>query len=207
MKQKNKWIKFGIPCALLIALAAVITTLVVAYYIKDTGEVTNEFIPADPVTPEVTESFDGTEKKDVSFEVGDTGYPVYVRVAIVVTWKDEDGVVYFKKPVLGTDYSLMTTDPESGWEYDPADGYYYYINKVESGDSTPVLIQSSKQLDTANPPEGYTLSVEIIVQTVQAIGTTDDDEYQAWQDAWKNFDNASGATTTEAAATETPEIP
>ena len=170
---------------IVIALIAVIAVPVLAQYIKNSGEVTNTFTTADSVKPEIIETFvDNAIKKDVYFKVGDTGYPVYVRAAIVITWQDKDGTVYFSNPTKDTDYTLDLNSTD--WEKRD-DGFYYYKESIESGGKTTYLINECKQKKEA-PADGYTLSVEIIVQTVQAVGSTDGEngapEIDAWEDAW-----------------------
>lgn len=202
MKRKNT-ILLSV-CAIVLLLAGLITGIF-ARYIKNSGKVTNTFTPAPSVTPTVVEEFepDKTEKKNVKFQIGDTGYPVYVRAAIVITWKDADGTVYFSKPVEAVkspdgdpsseegdsyegDYLLDLNLSATGW-VKGTDGYYYYQTPVPSGGETGYLINSCKQVNL-NQPDGYTLSVEIIVQTVQAVGYTDGENDEpvipAYQDAW-----------------------
>lgn len=191
MKRNSHWLAKCRILLIVFAMSAVVTTSIVAYFTKNTGEVTNDFTPAEIVNPEVKETFElNLVKKDVYFYVGNTGYPVYVRAAIIITWKDANDIVYYKKPVEGTDYTitLNTTDwvaRESLVE--TGDEYYYLKSRVESGKDTPVLIKECTQILT-DAPSGYTLSVDIIVQTVQAVGTTDEDNSNgvipAWEDAW-----------------------
>ena len=102
MKGKNRILLF--LCAAVLLLTG---TLAVAYarYIRDTEEVKNSFDSAFSVIPTVNADANGGMKENVSVTVGDTDYPVYVRAAIVVTWQDADGTVYFAKPAA-TDYSL-----------------------------------------------------------------------------------------------------
>lgn len=164
------------------ALVTAIAAPVIAQFIKNSGNVVNKLSPADSVNPTIVETFDDKAvKKDVYFKVGETDYPVYVRAAIVFTWQQKDGTVYFSQPTKGIDYTLYlnSTDWEKG-----SDGFYYFKKPVKSGGETSVLIESCEQIKEA-PTDGYTLSVEIIAQTVQAIGTTDDpSEKEAWKDAW-----------------------
>ena len=154
-----------------------------------------------------------------------TDYPVYFRVKILITWKkwvpyetetddntdtvpenpqdyEAEGlgeyVVHFKEPVKGKDYILTLAGNEE-WVYNKADDYYYYTELVPSGGQTKALIEKCELLkDTINPPEdGWRLSVELIVQTVQAIGHTDesDNERPAYQDAWGvNFNDLKNIT-------------
>lgn len=193
-----------------------------AKYLKRTEELKNTFSHVDTTGPTIEESFDGTTwKRDVAVSVGETDYPVFVRATIVITWKkqeivkdengnamkDENGsdvtkdVVYFQRPVegRGNDY-VLNLNLGKGWEYNEDDGFYYYTLPVKSGETTSVLITSCERLETAQPPEeGYVLSVEIIAQTVQAVGYKDepDDEIPAYQDAWSIADFSSWNTTTE----------
>lgn len=191
MKRNSQWIAKCRILLIVFAMLAVVTTSIVAYFIKNTEEVTNDFTPAKIVNPEVKETFEpNLAKKDVYFNVGNTGYPVYVRAAIVITWKDANDIVYYNKPVEGTDYTISLNTTE--WVareslVEAGDKYYYLKSRVESGDDTPILIEECAQILT-EAPQGYTLSVDIIVQTVQAIGYTDGEnntnEIPAWEDAW-----------------------
>ena len=152
---------------------------VYAYLYAGSGQLGNAFTPAPETDPAISETFDDNEKKDVSVSVGKTGYSVYVRAAIVVTWKDKDGNVYAEKPVEGVDYTIVLNDDGSWFEYG---GYYYHKAAVESEGNTEVLIEECAQLTTA--PSDYALSVQVIAQTIQAAGTTDTDDTPAVTDAW-----------------------
>lgn len=244
-----------------ITAIAVISVTVGAYYIKKTDEVVNTFEPAYNVTPSVNETFENNVKQNVSFNVGETEYPVYVRAQIIITWKkleeteeaaepgngenagtpnegnngneagagNENGndngeakpedestyIVSYKQPVKGTDYTLdlNLTDWKLG-----KDGFYYYVmngadptalKTVESRESTDKFIISCRQLDSATPPEdGYFLSVDIIVQTVQAVGSTDDEPgIPAYQHAWGTLSWASSGNEGEAGGTNPPVEP
>ena len=195
MKQKSKWI----TPLILVVLVAMIVTVVLAAYLKNSNEVVNNFKPAVSTIPEVSEKFEENDRKlkeDVRFNVGETEYPVYVRAKIVITWQTEDdGLVYYK-PVEDDDYELILSD-NGAWEFNIDDGFYYCKEVINSGQYTPVLIDKCRQLKDA-PAEGYTLSVEIIVQTVQAIGTTDAETYEdgtpAYQDAWDLYDEKEETT-------------
>lgn len=188
MKRKTKRItRFRIVFTILLIILAVTAVFVDAAYIVGSSEVINTFKPADSVNPTINETFDNVVKEDVYFEVGDTYYPVYVRAAIVVTWQDEAGTVYYEPPVAtgdDPDYSIVLNTDD--WAFNEDDGFYYFKNSVVSGGETSILIYSCTQ-DKEAPEDGYTLSVEIIVQTVQAVGFTDDstDENKtpAWEDA------------------------
>jgi len=170
---------------ILAALLSLSTGAVVAYLSATTGNVENKFVAAESQNPEIQESMssDGLTKSDVAVKANDPGYAVYVRAAVLVNWKKgENGDVWGVAPVEGTDYSLKLGD--SGWfEHG---GFYYYSQMVPDGtgkDVTSELIEAVTVLGPA-PEDRYTLNVEIIAQTIQAIGTTDAGETPAVTDAW-----------------------
>lgn len=212
MKRKNRIL---LVAGVVVLLLAGTMTGIYARYTRLSNEAANTFSPAPVSNPEVSETFNGNEKKDVAIKVPDNGYPVYVRAKIVITWKKENPeypkysnqkwLVYYKMPeeehpVLGEndepvygddgnavregDYVIDLNLKNDGWKYDNKDGFYYYTKPVDSGESTAILINSCTLSEYADPPAGYTLSVEIITQTVQAVGWTDDNTSQAYQDAW-----------------------
>ena len=98
--------------------------------------------------------------------------------AIVVTWKDSEGAILATAPVAGTDYTIAIG---AKWTLD-SDGFYYYNEAVTSGQSTDALITSVSQSQAA-PEEGYSLSVDVVAQTIQAQGTTVGGT-KAIMDAW-----------------------
>lgn len=170
-----------------LALVALIAAPTIAYYLINANDAGGDYTPAEPSNPSFNLDFNNNEMKDVSIEVEDKGYPVYVRVAIIITWQQssdaEDADVFFAQPVLDVDYTLdiNTTD----WEM--VGDYYYFTSPVASGKTTGVLVNSCTLIPGGSDvPEGYVLSVEIIVQTVQAIGSTDNGNTPAWKDAWEN---------------------
>ncbi len=169
------------------ALAIVLLTVSLGFggtmaYLKLSGGSTdNTFTAASSSAPQITEKFDQQEKTNVQVHVGDTGYSVYVRAAVVVTWKDASGNVLAERPSLAKgEYSIdwNLTDWFLG-----DDGFYYYRKPVESNASTDILIKNCKPLKPA-PKEGFTLDVVIAAQTIQAAGTTDNGEIPAVTDAW-----------------------
>lgn len=181
MKQEKPLITRLVPLLLIfVVFFAMITSSVAARYVKQSENVVNTFVPATSVIPEV--------KKDGTIYVGETEYPVFVRATIVVTWQsvDEKGnqIVYYDPPTA-SDYTLTLNLTATGWTQG-GDGYFYYKKSVASDGSTTALIKSCVQSDDANVPDGYTLNVELIVQTVQAVGITDDGKTDAYLDAWEN---------------------
>lgn len=174
--------------------AALLTLLVIgaiagavyAYLSATSGPVNNQMTVAPYPTIHIQETFTtdpdtgNLVKENVCVNVGDPGYAVYVRAAIVITWQDEDGNVYWEMPKKDVHYRLDFNT--SDW-FQGSDGYYYYFNIVDSGDITTKLITSCYQIGES-PVKGYTLRVEIIAQTIQALGTTDNGDIPAVTDAW-----------------------
>lgn len=182
---------------ILVALGSLGTGTVTAYLSYATKPVTNTFQVAQAVDPTVNETFNNKEKTDVSVNVGNTsvendaGYSVYVRAAVVVTWKDSAGNVLGKVPVEGTDYEISFNKNDWFLKGD----YWYHREAVNSQGYTSVLIKNCKKKEGASVPTGYNLNVEILAQTIQALGTTDIGETPAVTDAWSVYVDANGELT------------
>lgn len=160
----------------LIGIALVSMTIggVAAYLSMSGGTVKNTFTPETEVPPTIVETFEenvSLVKQNVRVNVGNPGYAVYVRAAVVVSWRDQDGNVMAQMPVENTDYTISMGD---GWFLH--NGYWYCKTMVHSPDGqadgiTPALIDTC----TAKAKKsGCHLHVEIIAQTIQALGTTDE---------------------------------
>lgn len=173
--------RMGLALVIMAALFAALTGAVVAYLSSTTGAVSNNFSEAQSGKPVILENFSGSEKTNVRVDTGELGYAVYVRAAVVVTWKNgENGSVYGEMPVAGTDYNISYGND---WTYNTADGFWYYNSDVKNGEDTTALIDSCTPVE-GEAPAGYDLNVEIITQTVQALGSTDDGSKTAVTDAW-----------------------
>lgn len=181
---------------ILVLLLAVSGTL--AYIFTDAPPLTNEFQPShiSCAVVENDQQYSGvevnvSEKKNVRIQnTGDT--VAYIRAKIVVTWKKDANTVYAKAPQEGTDYTMTIADDSAGW-VPGDDDFYYYIRAVSPAAlcghpadkfceqcMTKVLISECKQLTSANVPEGYVLSVEVIASAIQA--TPD----RVVEDQWNN---------------------
>lgn len=110
--------------------------------------------------------------------VGDIGYTVYVRAAVIANWKTEDGSIYGKNAEEGTDYTFTAGED---W-FKAGDGYYYYSNPVESGGETSALITDFSAITEA--PNGCSLSVDISAEIIQESGSTDDDDTPTVTAVW-----------------------
>ena len=184
----KRWISLIAILAALVVVVAIVPTL--ARYIRGTKDVPNDFESAGSDNP--------TVNADWTITVEDKGYPVYVRAEVLVTWQ-KDGDVLYLDPKVNKDYVVSYYDEWKPITHDEGTAsektYYYYMGSnddsqngiVLSGGKTSALM-TYKSLNTNPPIEGYQLHVEVIVQTVQAVGKTDAeneaDEILAWWDAW-----------------------
>ena len=156
---------------------------VYAYLKWNAGKVDNSFTPEADADPTIVETFGDNVKSDVAVKVGDNGYSVYVRSAIVATWVNstDPTKVHATAPIAGVDYNLTLNFTD--W-FLGSDGYYYHKAAVNSGKTTSVLITNCEPI-VGKTPEGYSLNVKILAQTIQALGTTDSTDTPAVEDAWK----------------------
>lgn len=153
---------------LLIAAIMILTVSVagtVAYLAAVTGPVVNTFEPTE-VDTEIDEDFNGTTKSKIviSNPAGDNKdnkIDVYIRVALVGNWVNQDGEVV--APATDSEISFtIGTD----WVKSDSDGYYYYKNKVAPGGATSNLLGSS--ITASVKADGSYLSLTVIQQAIQA---------------------------------------
>ena len=171
--------------ALIICLVLLLSLTVggtLAYIAVKTVSVQNQFESAS-VTCDVIV---GDTDNQNAIMVQNTGnVDAYIRAAIVVNWMDEDGNVRGIAPTID-DYELGINT--TAWTY--ASGFYYYVypgkEKVAPDAVTYYLINYADIKPNIIPPSGYTLSVEVIAEAIQADGVTDDTGTSAVQDAWFN---------------------
>lgn len=152
---------------LLAALALMLTAAIggsLAWLQDEPAVVQNTFTPG-KVPNHVEEKFENDVKNDVMI-TNDGNVDAYIRAAVVVNWVDEKGNLSGTAPVYGTDYTWeMNMD---GWKLG-ADGYYYHLAPVASEGSTGILFTECKPKSTT---KGLHLSVEIMGQSIQALGVT-----------------------------------
>lgn len=163
-KQPRRWNRSAalLVCLLLALGCTVGGTL--AYIFTNTSPVKNIFQPTE-VTTTVVENFEDGVKSDV--QIKNTGSTdAWLRAAVVVTWQNAAGEVYGKAPVQGTDYSI-SYDLANGW-VEGTDGFYYWTSPVAPEGLTGVLITECKLAETANAPDGYDLTVEILGSGIQS---------------------------------------
>lgn len=162
---KKHMTKITLIIAASVLLAAAVVGGTIAYLQAQSETVANKFEPGSVII-DIPEELDGGVKRNVSVKnVGVS--PAYIRAAIVVNWKDADGNVYSVKPVKGTDYNI-TMPENSGWFFNSNDGYWYYNSIVAPDNNTGILIEECQPVSPSTAPAGYTLSVEIVSQAIQA---------------------------------------
>jgi len=157
-----------------IGLMILLSTIsITTAYLITTNTLTNAFIIG-KIEPEIVEIFKVNEKvkEDVQFK-NSGNVPIYVRAAIVISWKDANGTTIEIEPIENVDYSINFSTSEN-WLYSD-DGYYYYKNPVDVDEVTDILIDKCVQQEEY---EDRILEVSIAVQAIQAEPT------KAVQEAW-----------------------
>lgn len=169
--NRRKSITLAILVVLLLTFAVSGT---IAYITTKTDPVKNVFTPA-TVDTDIDEPgfIPGTSTQKETIKVVNNGnIPVFVRVAIVGNWVDEDGNIV--KPWEGTvEYDKST------WTL--KDGYYYYNTALAAQNTTDDTDKTSNLLEnpiktTSN--DGLTLVVTVIHQSIQSEPTS------AAEEAW-----------------------
>jgi len=153
---------------LLVSLTMLIFTCIggtLAFLIASTNDVVNTFTPSQVITS-VEESIENGVKTDVVIRNDKNSVKAYIRADIIVNWVNDNGDVWASAPAAG-DYVISIN--ETDWTQ-LEDGFYYHNGAVEPDDYTEVLIENASVAETANAPEGYSLSIEIISQAIQADG-------------------------------------
>ena len=160
MKNKKRNTKLF---AAVLAIALLLTVGVggtLAYLIADGGSITNIFKPEQATIQIIEDSFNGNKKTNVCVE-NTCDIPVYVRVAIVPTWEDENG-----NPV-GVSASLDDLTIEWGSAKWVKFGDYWYYKEAVAVDATTDNLIKEATVTTAN---GYKMNLQIIAEAIQADG-------------------------------------
>ena len=161
----------------LIACCTVSGTL--AFLVMDTSPVVNTFLPTD-TSISIDEDFPiGSNVKNNVGIKNKGNIPAYVRAMVVVTWQNNAGDVYNVQPVEGVDYNIewKYNDEDNDW-LKGTDEFYYFTKAVNPGAVTEDILFTNCYPKTADVPNGYTLHVEVLGQSIQA------EPDQAVVDAW-----------------------
>ena len=172
------------PLVLLIGIALLLTFTVsgtVAFLADNTAELTNTFTPVE-VDTKIIENVSAGAKSSIKVQniQADNHIPVYVRVAVVGNWVDENGAI-----VAPWELSAYNT---ASWTK-RSDGFYYYNSVLPVGDTTAELLASGgiKESDYTRPEGADHLVVTVVHQSIQA------DPASAVTNAWGWTPPASGS--------------
>ena len=155
-RLSKKTIALAVSIVLLLTLTVGGT---LAYVVKQSATVRNLF-QRSFVTSQVNENNCITNTGNVD---------AYIRAAVVVNFKTEDGSIYAIGPVEGPDYLLS---PDENWT--PSDGFYYYNGIVTPGTSTQTAPATVTNLS------GKELWVEVVAEAIQAGGMGANSASAAW---------------------------
>ena len=155
-----------------VALTAAVVGATLAFLETKTEPLNVEFQPS---TVSVDKSTDG---KGV---VNNGDVDVYVRVAMIFTWKStaEANSIMSSAPVESVNYSLSVAD---GW-VKAADGFWYCLNPLSPGKTCNAI---SSVTPIGNAPSGHVLSVELLVDAIQADPT--DAVKESWESGVTSVD-------------------
>lgn len=150
--------------ALIIAIALILVMAVggtVAYIVTHTNPVINTFTPTNAkitVEEDIRENY----KDSITVKNDSTGFPVYIRVALVANAIDDKGNVSGNAEVPG--FTLGTNWIQIG-------EYYYYTQPVAVNASTGDLLSAPMKLETKT-------QVIVVADAIQA--TPKDAVIEAW---------------------------
>ena len=185
MIKKNK-IRFSILAIAAIVLLSVGGTF--AYVEFKTGSVINLFkhgvvnITTDEDFEEDEISYEPVAKKvrikNDSLNGELNVVPVYIRVSLVSTWKNDDGTVAavnaddllefkFNLNDASTTDFVRNADVIGKWVLGN-DGFYYFTGVVEADKYTDYLLESVSLKENAVAPENGHLEVNVLADAVQA---------------------------------------
>ena len=161
-EKKNKRRSPLFWCLLALLLLSLTVGGISAYLSMSSTTVSNTFTNAGYPTVTVN----GT-----TVVVEPNGYPVYLRVAVDADWQ-KDGEILPEEP------AITFTTGGNGWMA-KGDGFYYYTSPITAHSTLPLPVAS-----VSPAKDGYTVNINVAAQVVQAVGSTDESNMPAMQDAW-----------------------
>ena len=169
--------KIKIWAAVLTITLLLTTGIGVVYaYLSATASSSNNLGPAIVATPEVEVSTSvntQNQKRTATgmLTVDADNCPLYVRVAVVINWINTEGEVCSPPEGATSDITL----PDKWGEVGP---FYYYTEVIDAEENLTAAF-----VVEYTAPDAYEVQVEIISQTIQALGTTGSG-IPAVTDAW-----------------------
>ena len=174
IKQKPRKPLTLLASVLAVALIAAGGTMAWLFVLTDTK--VNTFQPA-TVTGTIVEEFDQDTKRNVKVR-NDGTTDVYIRVALVPTWLDEDGNILAESAdETNLSFSLNSADWFKSGEY------YYHRAKVSPDQTTGILASSIKPI---GGPAGAKMNLQVLSEVIQASPE------RAVQQAWARTVDADG---------------
>lgn len=131
-----------------------------AYLIAEGGSITNVFEAEQASIQIIEDPFSGSEKSGVLVK-NTCDIPVYVRVAIVPTWEDDDG------DAVGVSASLNDLTIRWGSSNWVKYGDYWYYNEAVASKAVTAELINTATVATAN---GYKMNLQILAEAIQADG-------------------------------------
>ena len=166
MKGKRTLAIFMLCLVMLVSL----TTPIVAYMIRQTSSIDNEFLTAE-VSCSVVESFEDGVKSSVKVS-NDGNIDVYVRIRFVSYWVDQAGNQVSKpSPALDLRYDDTT------WIKSPHTDTYYHKHPVSAGSLTSELLLEDFSLLTDGE---FRQVVEVFAEAIQANPTSVAEGADVW---------------------------
>lgn len=110
----------------------------------------------------------------------------YIRAAIVVNWMSDSEDAVYGIPPSSSDYSIginasANWNDSTPWYCDPSTGFYYCKAAIPAGATTASLVTGFSV--TGQVPDGYSLSVEVVAEAIQAEGYGENGKL-AVENAW-----------------------
>lgn len=162
-KNKERLINFKLLILTTILILCLIISSSIAYLIKKNG--LNNLFLIGRVDAIVNEEYNAENNIKNNIYITNKGNTDgYVRVAIIVVLKNNDGKILGVRPKENVDYTIQK-NLSSNW-IEGKDGYYYYIKPLKPNENTDNLIDEFKQIRTI---DNATLELNIACQIIQAI--------------------------------------
>lgn len=161
-----------IVCVLIVIGLSLTVYETISYLISDSS-LNNQFTIAS-VTPEIKEVYDYKNTKQNVQVTNNGDIPIYVRVKVMIYFKDANENIIGDKPIEGTDYNLSGKNTS---EWKEINGYYYYLSPLEVNGCTKNLFDEF--MSNLGVDDDRTLVVDIACQSIQA--SSDAIDY-AWPD-------------------------
>lgn len=167
---RGRYVRTGTLLLSLLLIAAAAVGGTVAYLLTQTDPVQNTFTSSH-VSSEITETFDGTVKKNVNVKnTGDTD--AYIRVKLVSYRVNGAG------QTIGGTATIPEFTPGTNWvQYE---GYYYYTQPVAAGQSpaNPLIGEPGITLTQYTDADGGKQVIEVMAEAIQSAPA------EAVQEAW-----------------------